>query len=158
MEEVYILIGNIASGKTSWLDKNLPESYSISKDNYRKEFGLLVYKNYLYDNKIEPEIDIIIKTVFKISLKLNLSPIVIDETNMKKVTREDYIKLGKEYGYKLIAVVFPSGDIEEHVERRYKENYDISITKKTWRNVFKYKQDNYEAPTYSEGFDQIICL
>ena len=84
--------------------------------------------------------------------------IVIDNTNHTKNKREDYIKLGKKYGYYIKGV-----EISNPIELcQYMNNYRVLISKGSikavpivvYRTIKKY----YEKCDESEGFNEIITF
>ncbi len=153
--EVFILIGNIGSGKTTWINKNYPNEFIISRDNLRKEFAKGINKEYLFDPLIEQNIKNIAKEKLIISLKLHFPKIIIDETNTTIYRRSKIIKLAKKYNYKLIAVIMPKYNLDFSVNRRLSNNHG-NVSKTTWENVYEEININYEDPSFDEGFDEII--
>ena len=158
MNKVTMLIGNIGSGKSTWLDKNTTGTVIISKDNIRKDFARCINKDYLFDDAIEPYVYNIVTNYFKGVLHLNYNHVVIDETNITCETRSPYIIVAKEFNYIVNAVVFPDLGEEEHIRRRMIRNHDDTISRDKWVEVYRWKKERYEEPTKTEGFDSIIYL
>jgi len=149
-----ILIGNIGSGKSTYLKKYQKKGYIIiSRDSLRYGIGA---GNYIYNENYEP---IIFKTeeyLFEnfCSEQVNL---VIDEINMSKKMRERYISIGKAYNYEIIAVNFPILKRDIAVERRLFKNHG-DTSKTIWRQVWSRFNHLYETPNKREGFHKIIKL
>lgn len=61
MKTVYILIGNIASGKSTYIKTLGLGCVVISKDDLRKHFGHFKGVEYMYDTNIEHYIDEIVE-------------------------------------------------------------------------------------------------
>lgn len=154
IKTVTMLVGQIASGKSSLCDKD-KDSTVISKDDLRYEFATLVNKAYLYDELLEQNIDTLFKNSFKIMLSLGIDNLIIDETNMTKEGRRYYINKAKEFGYKVKAIVFPDLGEDTHVKRRLNNNHG-DTSEETWREVYREKKARYEEPTKEEGFDEVI--
>jgi predicted kinase len=151
-KEMIILIGNIASGKTT-----------LSKEYYRKGYlvvcadeirNMLSVDNYIFDYELED--NVIHEATHSITeniLKLN-KDVVIDETMMKVKYRKAYIDLAKKYNYKVIGIVLADYGKEVHVERRMKDNAR-NCSAKLWSEVYERMSNNYEKPTLEEGFDEL---
>lgn len=155
--KIYILIGNIASGKSSWISKNYPNAYIISKDNIRKSYYKFTNIPYIYNDEIEPLINNIVQEKFKIAIKLNIQNIIIDETNMSIKSRLFFIQQGIKNKIKIIGIVFPTLTMDEHINRRLKNNHG-NTSKEKWEEVFKIKESLFDKPLLSEGFSEIIYL
>ena len=71
--------------------------------------------------------------------------------------RKKYIKVGKEFGYSVEAVVLPRLNMKEAVSRR-KKNPHGQPDKKLWEEVWIHFDKIYKDPTHEEGFDSILKL
>ena len=149
--KVSILVGNIASGKSTWTDQ-YPNAFILSKDKLRYDYG---GGEYVFNPYLEEIIDSVIKLSYDAVLYQQNQHIIIDETNMTKNTRAFYITLAKKYGYVVEIVVFPDLGEDGHVKRRLRNNHG-NINEETWRMVYKEKKARYEPPSFTEGFDKII--
>jgi len=158
MKKVSMLIGNIGSGKSTWINKNTTNTVVISKDNIRKDFARCRNKSYLFDESIEIYVHNIVTNYFKGVLHLDYDHIIIDETNMTRETRNPYIVLAKDFDYTVNALVFPDLGEEEHIRRRMLSNHDETIIRDAWVDIYRWKKERYEEPTKKEGFDSIIYL
>ncbi len=158
MNKVTVLIGNIGSGKSTWINKNHKDTIIISKDLTRRSFAKCVGKGYIFDDELEKYIHEITINFFKGCLYLGSEHIIYDETNMTKVTRQPFIEVAKNLSYSVHAVVLPDLGEEEHVRRRLSNNYDNTITKEKWIEIYQWKKNRFEEPSKEEGFDSIIYL
>lgn len=160
--KLIITVGNIASGKTTWIKKflaaksveELKNWIVLSKDALRKMLGV---GKYLFDEKLEPIIHscfiIMIQTFMMKDMDIN---IICDETNMDKETRKNLLELANNYGYEAIAVVIPKISRECAVERRCGLNdFAWGFSASIWRDVWERKQSKFEMPTKKEGFSEI---
>lgn len=168
-KNMYILIGNIASGKSTWLkSRGLDRSIEykgkviLSRDNIRKQFAKSVGKEYLYEKHLEPIIHSIVEEYTYGYCYIGTQNIFIDETNMTISGRQMFIDIGSNYGYKIISVVFPDLGEDEHVRRRLEDNHGCELrdglTEDVWRRVYREKKEKYEEPILEEGFDEIIYI
>lgn len=154
MKKFYILIGNIGSGKSTYIRNNLSTGVVINKDSIR--YGLGGGK-YLFDLNLEP---IVHSTSIYLTRKLceNETPILIlDETNVIRKGRKSFIKIAKEYGYKVIALNFPYLEKKEAVDRRMTNPHD-QPDRKIWEGVWSKFNRQYQEPFLTEGYDEIIQI
>lgn len=161
MKTVYVLVGNIASGKSTYIKTLVLDGAVLSKDDLRKHFGYFKGVGYLYDTNTEYFIDKIVEEYFRCYCSMRVENIFIDETNMTESGREFYKHTAKVYGYKVVAVVFKDYGEDEHVKRRRNavgEHHHGGVSEETWRRVYREKRQRYEEPTLDEGFDEIIYV
>jgi predicted kinase len=152
--ELIILIGNIGSGKSTYCKKYQEQGcVIIARDQLRYGIG---NGKYVFNYDYEPIIWDVEHHMFRRFLDLGVD-IVIDEVGISKKMRERYIPYAKALGYKIIALELPRFSMEEAVARRMTNPHgqdDANLWKQVWT-----KFDNqYEAPTKEEGFDEIIRL
>lgn len=152
-KNLYVLIGNIAAGKSTWVNNYREHSYVVSRDIIRYEFG---DGDYLFDYELEPCIDKIVKGQTEGCMVLG-NDLIIDETQMTKKSRAWVLALGKKYGYTITGLVFPDRGMESHVEARLGDNHG-SITRGMWESIYTRKQEAFEYPDVSEGFSVVIDL
>lgn len=169
--KLIIMVGNIASGKTSWIKNYLKckeaeidsmhDKYVVlSKDDLRKMFGA---GEYLWEEQIiEPIVHECLISILHHSMQRNVN-IIIDETNMDRETRRDYMCLTKHrntylgYDYETIAVVMPKISMDHAIERRCGLNESAwGFSKEVWKKVYIRKQGKFQIPTEEEGFDEIL--
>lgn len=129
--DILILVGNYASGKTHFVNKYLLDKNYVSITN-----------NISYDD--------IIKIVE------NKKSIVIDDTNLKKRNRIKIIKMAKQikYSCRCINFICPiSIAIHNSRYRHFVSNGKIQMISDTILGQYK---DDFECPTIEEGFDEVI--
>lgn len=152
MKQLIILIGNIGSGKTTLCNKLVNNGfYIVSSDALRYMIG---NGNYIFDNKIEPEINISSCNIAENLMKKNVD-IVIDEVNMTKKRRKPFIKMAKLFNYRLIAYNFKKIPKNVALNRRMKNSHG-DTSRKIWGIVYDRFNKSFEKPTKKEGFDIII--
>jgi predicted kinase len=160
--KLIIMVGNICSGKTTWIKKFLqtnPDYIVISKDDIRRMFKV---GKYVYDENLEPTIHNITITITYRLLEHDKN-VIIDETNLTKLNRQSYLNLTKKFsniGFncKTIAVVIENTNKEELKRRIALRQNDISWGQGSiehWLEVWQNKSNKYEEPTIQEGFDEI---
>ena len=151
-KEIILLIGNIASGKSTLAKQHAKKGYVvISRDSIRYMVG---GGNYRFDKKLEPFIKQSAVEVLRVFLRSGQN-LVYDETNVSKSLRKPTIQLAKIYGYKVVAVVLPRLSKEVSVARRLKTPHG-NFSKKTWEWVWEQFDTIFEMPEKSEGIDRII--
>ena len=152
---IILLVGNIASGKTTSCkdySRNL-NARVVSKDDIRYSLGA---GEYVFDLKCEKGVHASALVLTEELMKSEQN-IIIDETNMDKKIRKPYLKLAKKYGYTPYATVFPRISQKKAVQRRLNNNHGTT-DKKTWDGVFKRNKKRYQEPTNKEGFRYIVNL
>lgn len=123
MKEIIIMIGNIASGKSTYSKKLVEKDYRvISRDAIRYMVGA---GKYTFDIDLEPTIKKGTQALLEEFLKDDVN-IVHDEVNINKKLREPTIKLAKKYNYKIIAIVIPKVEKELSVNRRLNQPHGDS--------------------------------
>jgi len=157
MRRVYILVGNVGSGKSKWAAKNYERLNAciVSKDSIRE----MVHGEYIYREKQEKmihEIAIQLCVTFMRQFKKN---VIFDDANMTKKERLEIIK----YIEKRRLVIPTNLEIKyrclnfiEHghnLEWRMKDNRGYS--RYYWARVYQILRDQYQAPTMDEGYDAI---
>ena len=165
MKTVYMLVGNIGSGKSTWCNKFVEYSYHHKVD-YIVEDGIRIDLGdgqYIYNKILEPIIKLHCLTGFELLLnKPSTDAIIIDETNMALTSRSKYIdcihtfNLYSEEKACIIAVVFPIIEKDIAVDRRMccSSNFE----RQYWEDVWDYKSNRYQSPTTEEGFNEVWNL
>jgi predicted kinase len=164
--KLLIMVGNIASGKSTWiknfLETNKTEYIVLSKDALRRMIGA---GRYTYNEKLEPIIHENILAMLHHYMKQNIN-IIIDETNMDKATRKEFLFLTKNisslgYDYYIIAVCITSPSkeiIKKRIEQRKGKLEWDSTPPEIWMEIWERKQNLFEQPTLEEGFNQIKII
>lgn len=148
---VYILCGNIGTGKSRWAKRMAKENKNtiiLSADDFRESIN----GRYHYSENQKFFLRMVGRKFIDTALTLNYN-LIIDETNVTARKRKDLIGLIKYINpnTQIMLVKFsPHGNIHN----RMKESR--GYTRKKWEGVAKKFLDQWEEPTFSEGFDAII--
>ena len=148
---LYIMVGNIGSGKTTYIKNHLPKAISISKDGIRYS---LSPNGYVFDRNIEPIIHNTTVFMAHSFCKQNLQELVLDETCMRAKSRKTFIEVAKVYEYKVVAIVMPKLSKEVAVARRM-VNPHQQDNSSLWEGVWDKFDKSYQEVTKEEGFDEI---
>jgi predicted kinase len=146
---IHIIVGNIASGKTT-LARKLAKSGAmiISLDALR---WMRAGGEYEYDEKWEPILRRSEEKILETAMFYK-TDIVLDDARFVLASHRHVVaRLAKEKGYTVVTHVMPRLSMQESVERRLKENFNQKITKKTWENVWKKFDVMYVEPSEDEG-------
>lgn len=165
MSNIYVLIGNIASGKSAFkkqFKEDNPDNTSVvCRDNFRYAFG---DGTYLFDRKFEDLIKWMANDYFERLLLLDIQNIIIDETHISVKSRSlmfhaynRLVSSGECYEYTINAIVFPDMGLDVHVGRRLNDNHG-DTSRSTWEGVYRGLRDAYEPPSRKEGFDKITYI
>lgn len=154
MPKAYILIGIPGSGKTTWIGHqkiDWDKTAYISTDKYVDQQAIKQGKTYseVFNDSMKEALEQMVKDVH-IAVKDN-KDIFWDQTSTSILSRKR--KFNMLTGYEMIAVVFPTPEQGE-LDRRLKNRPGKVIPDDVIKNMI----DNFEHPTYEEGFDKIMYL
>jgi predicted kinase len=150
--KMYIMIGNIGSGKSTYISSYLPEAALVSKDKLRYTLGS---GTYIFEPKLEPFVHNVSVYMALEYCRNQMKKVVIDETNMKRKSRATFVRIGQKYDYEIIAIVFPVLPKDVSTARRM-TNPHSQPDKNVWEEVWEKFNRCYQEPTLEEGFDTII--
>ena len=150
----YLMIGNIGSGKSTYITNKLSNATIVSKDGIRYAFS---GGNYIFDRNLEPIVHSTSVFMARSLCAKQIEEIVLDETNITKKGRSTFINIAKEYDYQVIGIVLPKLDKEVAVARRL-TNPHCQPDRELWENVWEKFDNKYNPPSKEEGFDQLIYL
>ena len=153
-KSIVVLIGNIGCGKSTIARDYINDGYvAIARDYLRYAIGC---GSYIFNRDYE---HIIWKTEQYMLRKFleEEVDIVVDEVGVSKKLRKGYIKLGKEFGYSVEAIVLPRLSMKEAVDRRMKDPHG-QFDRELWESVWTRFDKMYKDPTKEEGFNSIIRL
>lgn len=156
MKTLIILIGNIGTGKTTFIETNklVEKGYVvIARDRLRYLIG---GGKYIFNPKYEPIIWETELLLFQGFVKVGAN-IVVDEVGVSKEVRARYISFAKSYKYQIVAIEMSKLTKAEAVDRRMKNPHQ-QCDRKLWENIWEKFNKLYETPENSEGFDYILKL
>lgn len=153
---VLVTIGNIGSGKSTYLKALLQKQPSfrvISLDAIRYMIG---GGKYLFDRSLEPIVFRTAMVMYREFLKQGEN-IILDEKNISVKTRKAKIAIAKEFCYAVYALEFPRLTKEEAVTRRMNNPHDCP-DRDMWESVWEQKNKRYQSPSSEEGFDSVVTI
>lgn len=143
--KLIILIGPPGAGKSTWI-RCFPGEIVSTDDIRRKEFGVQ------YDPEVEP--DVWRRAYLQIAKALAAGKDVgFDATNTTRAARQPLIRLGKEAGAVIEAIVFP-----QKLDVLLKRNAARSPGKRVPDEVVIARYRELEMPTLDKGFDGITVV
>jgi predicted kinase len=150
-----LLIGPIASGKSTWTARRAREGAIVLNDD--SLVTSLHGGHYeMYDKKLKP----LYKTIPLMLAGMTIlagRDVIIDSTNLTRAVRSRWIGMAKMYDVPVVGVVFDRKGPAEHAGRRTRSDdrgYDFDY----WLKVARYHDSIYEAPDASEGFDNLVPI
>jgi predicted kinase len=153
--EVIFLVGNIGSGKSTYISTLNGTHMVISRDKIRYMLG---NGEYVFIKEHERAVWAAERALFQNLLKTGVN-IVIDEVNTNVIMRhmylEDISNSPNEYTAK--AIVFPRIPKKEAVNRRMINPHGL-FSRKIWGQVWSNFDNERIDPSFEEGFDEIIYI
>ena len=151
--KVILLIGHPLVGKSFWIKNNYPQTKVISRDDIVLELSNSQNYNDSFSSVDQKLVDRIL-TQRMISAGLINEDVIIDMTHMTSKRRKS--NLLKFPNFHKMAVVFSHLSDDEIKQRN--EVRTLSEGKSVPVSVIKDMVSQFEVPTKSEGFDDIIFL
>jgi len=152
---LYMLIGVPASGKSSWVKRQMfdnQQTYVASTDDYIESVASVL--NTTYNEVFTANINAATKAMnkeVKAAIDLGLD-IVWDQTNTTFFSRKRKLQMIPP-SYKKVAVFFPTPD-----EETLKKRLDSRVGKKIPERFVHLAIVSLEPPDKFEGFDEIIVV
>lgn len=153
MSKLYILFGNIGSGKTTFVKNfvRIPHIVCVARDSIRYMMGA---GEYIFNPELESVVFAGENYLIQEFMKKGCD-IILDEVGICRDWRKEHIKLAKKFGYSVCAIVLPFLDKKTSVKRRMVFNHG-NTSSKIWGEVWDKFNNMMEEPTIYEGFDEII--
>ena len=147
---VYLMIGLPGSGKNTYINdvilKKHPNAIQISRDDIRIELGYCKEgEKYLGTEDEEKTVTNRYNEIFDESI-INGNVIILNNTNLKKKYRDEYVSTLRFYGYKVIFVYVEAPTLEFNYKRRNGE-----VPKEVINRMAK----SFEWPESTE-YDELI--
>lgn len=150
MNNLYVLVGIIGSGKSTWVSKNKDRigGFIIDPDKIRK---MLHCNKYIFVKEIEP-------AIYKMSIGLAVDllkkgNVIFDDLSHTKKRRRNLIKKAKGK-CRIIAVIFTPTTNKKELYRRLRD--PRGLPEEVWEKVYCETIKDYESPSFNEGFDLIM--
>lgn len=151
---IEILIGNIASGKSTYCLNRTKQGAVILNDDAIVN-GIHCDQYDLYDKSLKPLYKAVENQIVISSLMLGRDVVVDRGLNLTPGSRRRFIGLGHSLDSEVVAVVFPFKDPQVHADRR--KGHDLrNHTVEYWLKVATVFNNKYVPPSVDEGFDRII--
>jgi predicted kinase len=156
MAKIYVLVGMIASGKSSYCKNAAKSGFIIMNDD--SIVNLIHADEYtLYDKKLKVLYKSIENHIVALGVALNKSIVIDRGLNMSVKGRRRWIALADSFDVQCEAIRFENEGPAVHAERRTKgdnrgHSYDY------WLKTAKAHNANYVPPTLDEGFNSIHCI
>ncbi len=155
MRTLYLTIGVIGSGKSTWSRKAIEDNENtiiISRDSLRE----MIYGKYLFIPKREFLIKEMVLKNIDVAFK-NGFDVIIDETNLTSKKRKKFIKNIREntdieFTYSYIYFPYQS----DGVDRRMEDD-NRGYTKEKWQEVFNGMVKRIEYPSKEEMASDKNC-
>jgi predicted kinase len=151
-KELVIAIGLPGTGKSTYIKRKYNNYIIVSNDSVVERLAskLGATYNQMFDALGRDNIIEMGKKEFMAALKRDKS-IVLDNTNLTKAIRKQYLKLAPDY--RKVALVFniSKGELAKRLKSR-----EQKTGKSIPPDVMKKMEKDYEEPNKTEGFDEII--
>lgn len=152
MPKLVVLIGNVASGKSTYCKQAAAHgSIIVNDDSITNAVHAGLYTQ--YDKSLKPLYKSVENTIIQLGLALGRN-VIIDRPNIRRASRRRYIGLAHSLDAIVELVMFPREIPEIHAQRRANHdargyNYDY------WLKAAQVFDTKFEPPTADEGYDEI---
>jgi len=150
-----VMVGNIGSGKTTFVKEYVaryPKIVVVSRDDLRYMVGA---GKYVFNTELEPCIFESAYLMVQSIMRSQKFHVLLDEVNVGRSERADYLRLAQQNNYNPIAVVMPRLDKATSVGRRL-QNPHGDFDRKIWENIWDRFDGGYDPPSLEEGFTAVI--
>jgi predicted kinase len=154
MPKIEVLIGMIASGKTTYARRRADEgALVISHDDLTE----MLHTRYRYDASLRPVYLEMLGALARVALRSGLD-VVVDRTHLTREARANWVQRAKWWGVPVVAVVFPVEAPDVHAARRAATN-DRGRPPEEWLAAAKHHYAQHLAEPLdwkTEGFDGLV--
>lgn len=148
---IYLLVGTIGSGKSTYAKKMAKDGVLIVNDDSIVN-SVHGGQNTLYSMALQPLYKLIENTIIHYAVGNHLD-VIIDRTNLSIKSRKRPIAIAKSLEEQITAICFKIPSKEEALNRRMTE--DRGYSREQWAKVWDRMMADYSQPTVDEGFDFI---
>jgi predicted kinase len=151
---IEVLVGPIASGKSTWASKRAKEGWIVINDD--AIVTALHGGDYLlYDEKFKLLYKAVEDNILHTAIAMGRNVVIDRGLDLSKNSRRRWVAIAKATETKLAARVFQMFSPEIHATRRVQSdprgsNYAV------WLEVAQRHAEKMIPPSYQEGFDEII--
>jgi len=151
---IEVLVGMIASGKSTWAKKRANEGWIVLNDD---AIVNAVHANQytLYNKPLKPLYKSIEDHILHTAIALGRNVVVDRGVDISISSRKRWLSIGHSLDCPVWAIVFEKFPDEVHAERRARSDAR-GHSLEYWRGVAKAHGARYEVPTREEGFDYIV--
>ncbi len=154
--KLYVLVGMIASGKSTYCKNAAKRGQVIMNDD--AIVNMLHADEYtLYDKKLKILYKSIENNIISLGLCMARSVVIDRGLNVSISARQRWIAIARSFDVPCEAIVFPKVENEIHAKRRF-ESASRGHSYDYWLKVAVEHDKQYEEPTCAEGFDKVQCV
>ena len=154
MSSVEVLVGTIASGKSTYCKRRAKEGAVIINDDSIVE-AIHAGDYTLYDKKLKPLYKSVEVAIFSSAVLLGRDIVIDRGLSLTVHSRKRWIGLAKSFDYACLARIFKFDLPYEHARRRFNSD-SRGLDFIYWWNVALQHTSVYERPSIDEGFDYIF--
>ena len=148
-----ILIGNIASGKSSWTEPRASEGWvTVNNDSLARSMH---GGNYDWERQI-PGLKTSLGILIVETAGAQGRSVVIDNTNRTSSGRLPFVAAARRAGMKVRAILFPRSSPETHARRRFEADAR-GMPHDYWLEVARLVDQEW-APPGDDEVDDLVCL
>ena len=152
---IEVLIGTIASGKSTYAKNKAENGYIVINDDaiVNAIHGGLYH---LYNEKLKPLYKSIENHILTTAIAMGKHVVIDRGLNNTRKSRARWIAIAHSLDCKITAITFPFWTPEKHAQLRF-ESDNRGCSYEFWLKAAKRHISEYEHPTYEERFDDIKC-
>lgn len=151
--KIYVLVGMIASGKSTYCKNAAKHGQVIMNDD--AIVNMLHADDYtLYDKKLKILYKSIENNIISLGLCMGKTVVIDRGLNVSSSARQRWIAIARSFDVPCEAIVFPKDKNEIHAKRRF-ESASRGHSYDYWLDVANEHASQYQTPTGVEGFDDI---
>ena len=150
---LYVLVGNIASGKSTYVNETINKNtIVVCNDTITNAVHGNNYK--MYNRDLKPLYKMLETNMIYYGLSHDMT-VIVDATNQKRSTRARYIQLAKSAEKNVVAICFAQEQPEIHARRRANSD-NRGYTYEEWLEVATRMHKQFEPVLDNEGFSEIL--
>jgi predicted kinase len=148
--KIYVLVGMIASGKSTYCLNAAKQGAIIVNDD--AIVNMIHADEYtLYDKKLKILYKTLENTIISLGIALGRKIIIDRGLNVSRKARQRWVALANSFDVECEAIVFPKDTVEVHAQRRF-ESSNRGHSYEYWLDVATEHNKQYEEPVRQEGY------